>query len=298
MTSAGQNALIELAIEPKIGADSEKLRAALTKLAEQDASFDFACDQESGQFIIRGVSEEQLDEKITALKNTCNVEVNVGQPQVAYRETITCAADIDHAYTKITGPTCEFARIIFRVTPLERGAGFIFENSASDQTIPEACVGGAERGVNIIRGHGLLVGFPIIDFKIELCDGAFHDIDSSPLAFERAARRGLLENRERLGLILLEPIMKVEVTTPEKYVGNIVADLSGRQGIIQHQAMCGLAVVIKSLTPLRNMFGYMKTLRAMTEGRGSYSMEFSHYDRIPTINDDPPPMAAAGALRA
>ena len=291
-------ALIELAIEPVSSADCAKLQAALVQLAENDGSFSFNLDPESGQCIIRGVSEDHLDRSIDALKRDSNLAINIGQPQVAYRETITRAADIDYSYQKHSCPSM-FARVKLLLRPVEAGGGFVFENSASDKAIPGEYIGGIEKGVNAIREAGLLVGFPIIDFKIELYDGAYHDIDSSPRSFEIAARTALRENKDRLGLILLEPIMKVSVMLPMNYAGNIVGDLARRCNYVEDQITQKDFVYIRAEAPLRHMFGFNNALRSLSEGKGEYEMEFSRYACVPkATDDDPPPIAAAAALRA
>ncbi len=273
--------VIELAVEPKTKADQEKMGIALQRLAAEDPSFRVSSDEESGQTIIAGMGELHLDILVDRMKREFKVEANVGQPQVAYRETITRNADIDYTHKKQSGGSGQFARIKFRVIPQEPGAGYEFESQIVGGNIPKEYIPGVEKGINSIRETGLLVGFPILDFKIELYDGAFHDVDSSVLAFEIAARGALREHKSELGLALLEPVMKVEVVTPEEYTGTVIGDLNSRRGQIQEQEMRGNANVVHAMVPLANMFGYVNNLRSSTQGRAQYTMQFDHYEQVP-----------------
>ena len=273
--------VIELAVEPKTKADQEKMGIALQRLAAEDPSFRVATDEESGQTIIKGMGELHLDILVDRMKREFKVEANIGAPQVAYRETITRESDIDYTHKKQSGGSGQFARIKFRIIPQEPGAGYSFESQIVGGSIPKEYIPGVEKGINSIRNTGLLVGFPILDFKVELYDGAFHDVDSSVLAFEIAARAAFRENKATLGLALLEPIMKVEVVTPEEYTGTVIGDLNSRRGQIQEQEMRGNANVVHAMVPLANMFGYVNNLRSATQGRAQYTMQFDHYERVP-----------------
>ncbi len=273
--------VIELAVEPKTKADQEKMGVALQRLAAEDPSFRVASDEESGQTIIKGMGELHLDIIVDRMKREFKVEANIGAPQVAYREKITKAADIDYTHKKQSGGSGQFARVKFRVIPLDPGEGFEFESKIVGGSIPKEYIPGVEKGINSIREAGLLVGFPILDFKIELYDGAYHDVDSSVLAFEIAARGAMRENKPALGLALLEPVMKVEVVTPEEYTGTVIGDLNSRRGQIQDQEMRGNANVVHAFVPLANMFGYVNNLRSATQGRANYTMQFDHYELVP-----------------
>jgi len=273
--------VIELAVEPKTKADQEKMGIALQRLAAEDPSFRVTSDEESGQTIIKGMGELHLDIIVDRMKREFKVEANIGQPQVAYRETITKAADIDYTHKKQSGGSGQFARIKMRVLPQEPGAGYEFESQIVGGSIPKEYIPGVEKGIDSIRDTGLLVGFPILDFKVELYDGAFHDVDSSVLAFEIAARGALRESKAQLGLALLEPVMKVEVVTPEEYTGTVIGDLNSRRGQIQEQEMRGNANVVHAMVPLANMFGYVNNLRSATQGRAQYTMQFDHYEQVP-----------------
>lgn len=273
--------VIELAVEPKTKADQEKMGIALQRLAAEDPSFRVTSDEESGQTIIKGMGELHLDILVDRMKREFKVEANIGQPQVAYRETITREADIDYTHKKQSGGSGQFARIKFRIMPQQPGEGYEFESKIVGGAIPKEYIPGVEKGINSIRETGLLVGFPILDFKIELYDGGFHDVDSSVLAFEIAARGALREHKSELGLALLEPVMKVEVVTPEEYTGTVIGDLNSRRGQIQEQEMRGNANVVHAMVPLANMFGYVNNLRSATQGRAQYTMQFDHYEQVP-----------------
>ena len=273
--------VIEIAVEPKSKADQEKLGVALAKLASEDPSFTVSTDHESGQTILKGMGELHLDIKIDILKRTYKVEANIGAPQVAYRESITRKADIDYTHKKQTGGTGQFARIKVTVEPGEPGTGFVFESAIVGGNVPKEYIPGVVKGFESAKENGLLAGFPLIDFKVTLTDGAYHDVDSSVLAFEIAARAAFKELREKAGPRLLEPVMKVEVVTPEEYLGSVIGDLNGRRGMISGQDMRGNAIVVDAFVPLANMFGYVNTLRGMSQGRAAFSMTYDHYEPVP-----------------
>ncbi|NHK27320.1 elongation factor G [Parvularcula flava] len=273
--------VISLAVEPKTKADQEKMGIALNRLAAEDPSFRVRTDEESGQTIIAGMGELHLDILVDRMRREFKVDANVGQPEVAYRETITKNADIDYTHKKQSGGSGQFARVKMKVKPGEPGTGFVFSNSIVGGSIPKEYIPGVEKGLKSVQEAGLLVGFPILDFEVELYDGAFHDVDSSVLAFEIAARGALREHKGELGLALLEPVMKVEVVTPEDYTGTVIGDLNSRRGQVQGQEMRGNATVVNAMVPLANMFGYVNALRSSTQGRAQYTMQFDHYERVP-----------------
>jgi elongation factor G len=273
--------VIEIAIEPKSKGDQEKLGLALAKLAAEDPSFRVSTDQESGQTILKGMGELHLDIKVDILRRTYKVDANIGAPQVAYRERLTKRVEIDYTHKKQTGGTGQFARVIIIFEPNEPGAGNSFESKIVGGAVPKEYVPGVEKGINSVMGSGVLAGFPVVDIKATLIDGGFHDVDSSVLAFEIAARAAFREALQKGGSVLLEPIMKVEVTTPEDYTGAVMGDLLGRRGQVQGQDMRGNAVVINAMVPLANMFGYVNTLRSFSQGRANYSMQFDHYEQVP-----------------
>ncbi|WP_395646079.1 elongation factor G [Terricaulis sp.] len=273
--------VIEIAVEPKSKADQEKLGVALSKLAAEDPSFRVSTDPESGQTILKGMGELHLDIKIDILKRTYKVEANVGQPQVAYREKLGRAATIDYTHKKQTGGSGQFARVKIEFAPGEPGTGFVFENKIIGGAIPKEFIPGVEKGLNMAKENGLLAGFPVIDVTAKLIDGAYHDVDSNVLTFQIASQAAFRELKEKGDARLLEPIMKVEVTSPEEYVGSVIGDLNSRRGMIQGQDMRGNATIIQAMVPLANMFGYVNTLRSFSQGRASYVMEFSHYEEVP-----------------
>ncbi len=273
--------VIEIAVEPKSKADQEKLGVALAKLASEDPSFTVSTDHESGQTILKGMGELHLDIKIDILKRTYKVEANIGAPQVAYRESITRKAEIDYTHKKQTGGTGQFARVKLVFEPGEPGSGFVFESAIVGGAVPKEYIPGVQKGLESAKENGLLVGFPLIDFKATLIDGAFHDVDSSVLAFEIASRAAFKELREKGGPKLLEPIMAVEVVTPEEYLGSVIGDLNGRRGMIQGQDIRGNATVVDAFVPLANMFGYVNTLRGMSQGRAQFTMQYDHYEGVP-----------------
>ncbi|MCQ8781803.1 elongation factor G [Mangrovibrevibacter kandeliae] len=273
--------VIEIAIEPKTKADQEKMGLALNRLAAEDPSFRVKTDEESGQTIIAGMGELHLDILVDRMKREFKVEANVGAPQVAYRETITRRAEVDYTHKKQTGGTGQFARVKMTFEPAEIGAGFTFESKIVGGSVPKEYVPGVEKGIKSVMGAGPLAGFPMVDIKAELIDGAFHDVDSSVLAFEIASRAGFREAIQKAGPRLLEPVMKVEVVTPEDYVGDVIGDLNSRRGQIQGTEPRGIAQVVNAMVPLANMFGYVNTLRSMTQGRAQYTMLFDHYEQVP-----------------
>ncbi|QCK87119.1 elongation factor G [Phreatobacter aquaticus] len=274
--------VIEMAIEPKTKADQEKMALALIKLASEDPSFRVSTDQESGQTRIKGMGELHLDIKVDILRRTHKVEVSVGAPEVAFREKITKKAEIDYTHKKQTGGTGQFARVKFVVEPNEPGKGFEFESKIIGGSVPKEYLPGVEKGLNSVMGAGIIAGFPVVDIKVSLIDGAYHEVDSSALAFEIASRAAMREALQKCGSVLLEPIMSVEVVTPEEYTGSVIGDLNSRRGQIQGQDMRGNANVVNAMVPLMNMFGYVNQLRSFSQGRASYSMSFSHYDQAPS----------------
>ena len=273
--------VIEVAVEPKSKGDQEKMGVALARLADEDPSFRVTTDQESGQTVIKGMGELHLEIIVDRMRREFKVEANVGAPQVAYRETITKTIEHDYTHKKQTGGSGQFARIKIRFEPLPPGSGFQFENDVVGGAVPREYVPGVEKGLKAARESGVLAGFPMIDFKATLIDGAYHDVDSSALAFEIAARACYREGIERARPVLLEPIMRVEVVTPEDYMGDVIGDLNSRRGHIQGMDARGNAHVINAMVPLANMFGYVNNLRSMSQGRATYTMHFDHYAQVP-----------------
>ncbi|MFC4290936.1 elongation factor G [Sphingorhabdus arenilitoris] len=274
--------VIELSVEPKTKADQEKMGIALNRLAAEDPSFRVSTDHESGQTIIKGMGELHLDILVDRMRREFKVEANVGAPQVAYREYIAREVDIDYTHKKQSGGSGQFGRIKFTITPGERGSGIIFHDEVKGGNIPKEYIPSVEKGMRETAEGGSLIGFPIIDFEIKLYDGAYHDVDSSALAFEIAGRAGMREAAQKSGIKLLEPIMKVEVVTPEDYLGDVIGDMNSRRGQIQGTDSRGNAQVVEAMVPLANMFGYVNQLRSFTQGRANYSMVFSHYDEVPS----------------
>ncbi len=273
--------VIELSVEPKSKADQEKLGIALNRLAQEDPSFRVSSDVESGQTIIKGMGELHLEIIVDRMKREFKVEANVGAPQVAYRETITKKAEINYTHKKQTGGTGQFAQVNLTFEPLPPGGGFEFENEIVGGSVPKEYIPGVEKGIESVKETGVLAGFPVIDFKVRLTDGKYHDVDSSVLAFEIAARAAFRELKPKLGMQLLEPLMRVEIVTPEEFLGSVMGDINSRRGQIQGQETRGNAMVINAMVPLANMFGYVSTLRSMTQGRAQYSMFFDHYEPVP-----------------
>ncbi len=273
--------VIEIAVEPKTKSDQEKMGVALNRLAQEDPSFRVTSDNESGQTIIKGMGELHLDIIVDRMKREFKVEANIGQPQVAYRETITQRAEIDYTHKKQTGGSGQFARVKIVFEPQEAGKGYEFDNAIHGGSVPREFIPGVEKGLNSSRDTGVLAGFPMIDFKATLIDGASHDVDSSVLAFEIASRAAFREGIAKAKPVLLEPVMRVEVVTPEDYMGDIIGDLNSRRGSVTGMGSRGNAQVINAMVPLANMFGYVNNLRSMSQGRAQYTMHFDHYERVP-----------------
>jgi elongation factor G len=277
--------VIEIAIEPKSKADQEKLGVALAKLVAEDPSFRVSTDQESGQTIIKGMGELHLDIKVDILRRTYKVDANIGAPQVAYREKLTRSVTKDYTHKKQTGGSGQYARVKIVCEPLPAGGvdgeSFMFENEIVGGAVPKEYIPGVEKGLESVLGSGVLAGFPVVDLKVSLVDGAYHDVDSSALAFEIASRSALREALQEGRCALLEPIMKVEVVTPEDYTGSVIGDLNSRRGQIQGQDMRGNANVITAMVPLANMFSYVNNLRSMSQGRATFTMQFDHYAEVP-----------------
>ena len=273
--------VIDIAVEPKSKADQEKMGLALARLAAEDPSFRVKSDEESGQTIISGMGELHLDILVDRMKREFKVEANIGAPQVAYREAITRAVDHDYTHKKQSGGSGQFARIKFRIEPNEPGAGFAFVSEIVGGNVPKEYIPGVDKGVRSVMNAGPIIGFPIVDVKFTLTDGAYHDVDSSVLAFEIAGRAGFREAIEKAAPRILEPIMRVEVVTPEEYVGDVIGDLNSRRGQIRGTEARGIAQVVDAMVPLANMFGYVNSLRSMSQGRAQYTMVFDHYEQVP-----------------
>jgi elongation factor G len=275
--------VIEMAIEPKTKGDQDKMTNALLRLVQEDPSFRLAVNHETGQTTIKGMGELHLDIKIDILRRApYNVDVVVGDPQVAYRETITRKSIVDYTHKKQSGGSGQFARVIIEFEPQEPGAGYEFESKVVGGSVPKEYIPGVEKGLEGSLDNGVVAGFPTIDFKATLVDGAYHDVDSSALAFEIAARAAFKEGMQKAGPVLLEPIMKVEVVTPEQHTGDVIGDLNSRRGQIQGMDQRGNASVVNAMVPLATMFGYVNRLRSMTQGRALFTMEFDHYEQVPT----------------
>src|SRR5512139_2473570 len=273
--------VIEIAIEPKSKADQEKLGVALAKLAAEDPSFRVTTDQESGQTILKGMGELHLDIKVDILKRTYKVDANIGAPQVAFREKITQRVEHGYTHKKQTGGSGQFAQVKIIAEPTPPGTPFEFENEIVGGAVPKEFVPGVEEGLESVLGSGVVAGFPVVDLKVTLIDGKYHDVDSSALAFEICARQCLKEALQMAKPVLLEPIMKVEVVTPEDYTGSVIGDLNSRRGQIHGQDMRGNANVVNAMVPLANMFGYVNNLRSMSQGRATFTMQFDHYSELP-----------------
>ena len=273
--------VIELSVEPKTKADQEKMGVALNRLAAEDPSFRVSTDHESGQTIIKGMGELHLDILVDRMKREFKVEANVGAPQVAYREYLAKPVDVDYTHKKQSGGSGQFGRVKVKVEPGERGQGFVFKDEIKGGNIPKEYIPALEKGLREQAESGYLVGFPIIDFTVTLYDGAYHDVDSSAIAFEIAGRGAMREIAQKSGIKLLEPIMKVEVVTPEDYLGDVIGDINSRRGQIQGTDSRGNAQAVEANVPLANMFGYVNELRSFTQGRAQYTMQFSHYDEVP-----------------
>ncbi len=273
--------VIELSVEPKTKADQEKMGIALNRLAREDPSFRVSSDAESGQTIIKGMGELHLEILVDRMRREFKVEANVGAPQVAYREYLGKPVELSYTHKKQSGGSGQFAEIKVKVTPGERGSGFVFIDSVKGGNVPKEYIPSVEKGMRETAETGSLIGFPIIDFSVELVDGKYHDVDSSALAFEICARGCMREAAQKAGIKLLEPIMKVEVVTPEDYLGDVIGDMNSRRGQIQGTDSRGNAQTVDAIVPLANMFGYVNQLRSFTQGRAQYSMQFSHYDEVP-----------------
>jgi elongation factor G len=273
--------VIEQKVEPKTKADQEKLGLALNRLAQEDPSFRVSVDHESGETIIKGMGELHLEIKVDILRRDFKVEAIVGAPQVAFRETLAKKVDLDYTHKKQSGGSGQFGRVKLIVTPGERGSGVVFLDEIKGGNIPREYIPSVEKGIRDVASTGALIGFPLIDFQVQLIDGAYHDVDSSALAFEITGRGAMREAAEKSGIKLLEPMMKVEVITPGDFMGDVIGDLNSRRGQIQGTDSRGNAEVVNALVPLANMFGYVNTLRSMSQGRAQYTMSFSHYDEVP-----------------
>ena len=278
--------VIEIAVEPKTKGDQEKMGAALARLAQEDPSFRVASDDESGQTIIKGMGELHLDILVDRMKREFKVDANIGAPQVAYRETITKPSDVDYTHKKQSGGAGQFARVKMTISPGEPGTGFVFENKIVGGAIPKEYIQGVEKGIASVLDNGVLAGFPLLDINVVLHDGAFHDVDSSVMAFEIAGRAAFREAAQSAAPKLLEPIMDVEVVTPEEYMGDVIGDLNSRRGQIAGTESRSNDTVIKSKVPLANMFGYVSHLRSMSQGRAQFTMQFDHYEQVPQAVSD------------
>ena len=275
--------VIEVAVEPRTRADQEKLSVALGKLAAEDPSFRVGVDAETAQTVIKGMGELHLEIIVDRLKREFKVDANVGAPQVAYRETISRPSNVDYTHRKQTGGAGQFARIKLVMAPGERGSGFIFENKVVGGAVPREYVPGVEKGLKSAMESGVLAGFPMVDLGIQLVDGAYHEVDSSVMAFEIAARAAFREAAAKAAPMLLEPVMAVEVVTPEEYMGDIIGDLNSRRGHITGMEARANAQVITAVVPLATMFGYVNTLRSLSQGRAQFTMTFDHYEPVPQM---------------
>jgi elongation factor G len=274
--------VIELSVEPKTKADQEKMGVALNRLAREDPSFRVSTDNESGQTIIKGMGELHLEILVDRMKREFKVEANVGAPQVAYREYLKKPVELTYTHKKQSGGSGQFAEVKVKLQPGERGSGFVFTDNVKGGNVPKEYIPSVEKGMRETAEGGSLIGFPIIDFEVQLIDGKYHDVDSSALAFEICARGAMREAAQKAGITLLEPIMKVEVVTPEDYLGDVIGDINSRRGQIQGTDSRGNAQAVEAIVPLANMFGYVNELRSFTQGRAQYTMQFSHYDEVPS----------------
>lgn len=273
--------VIEVAVEPKTKGDQEKMATALNRLAQEDPSFRVSSDNESGQTVIKGMGELHLDIIVDRMRREFKVECNVGAPQVAYRETISKKVEVDYTHKKQSGGSGQYARIKLVFEPVEPGTPYEFTDTIVGGSVPKEYIPGVEKGLMSAKDSGSIVGFPVIDFKATLIDGAYHDVDSSVLAFEIAARAAFREAMQKAGPRLLEPMMAVEVVTPEEYMGDVIGDINSRRGQVQGMDQRGVAHVVSAMVPLANMFGYVNSLRSMSQGRAQYSMQFDHYEPVP-----------------
>ena len=275
--------VIEVSVEPKTKADQEKLSVALGKLAAEDPSFRVGTDAETAQTLIKGMGELHLEIIVDRLRREFKVDANVGAPQVAYRETITGDSDVDYTHKKQTGGSGQFARIKLKFEPGERGTGFVFESKIVGGNVPKEYIPGVEKGLKSSMETGVMAGFPMVDMMVTLYDGAYHDVDSSVMAFEIASRAAFREGVSKAKPILLEPVMAVEVVTPEEYMGDIIGDLNSRRGNISGMEPRANAQVINAMVPLATMFGYVNTLRSLSQGRAQFTMTFDHYEPVPQM---------------
>jgi len=275
--------VIEVAVEPRSKADQEKMGVALSRLAQEDPSFRVGTDQESGQTVIKGMGELHLEIIVDRMRREYKVEANVGAPQVAYRETITRRAEVDYTHKKQTGGSGQFARVKLVFEPAEKGSGFKFENKVVGGSVPKEYIPGVQKGLESSISSGVIAGFPMIDFQAKLIDGAYHDVDSSALAFEIASRAAFKEGVAKAGPQLLEPVMRVEAVTPEEYMGDIIGDLNSRRGQITGMEPRGNGQVVSAMVPLATMFGYVNTLRSLSQGRAQFTMHFDHYEPVPQM---------------
>ena len=274
--------VIEVAVEPKTKSDQEKMSIAISRLVSEDPSLTVSSDNETGQTVLKGMGELHLEIILDRLKREFSVDANIGAPQVAYRETITKVNDIVYQHKKQSGGAGQFAKVNITFEPLEPGEGFIFESKVVGGNVPKEYIPAVEKGIAEIKESGLIAGYPVIDFKATLTDGAYHDVDSSSLAFEIAAKAAFKEGAGKAAPVLLEPMMAVEVVTPEEYMGDIIGDLNSRRGQVSGMDPRGNAQVVSATVPLANMFGYVNTLRSMSQGRAQFTMQFSHYNQVPS----------------
>lgn len=286
--------LVEMAIAPKSPADRERLTLALAKLAAEDALFQAVADPQSGQIILKGMDDRQLDAKIGILRSSHKIDIAIGPPQVAYRETITRRAEVDYTHEKLTGAAGEFARVLLEIEPNEKGKGCAFESKIVGGTVPDDFLPAVESGITSVLSSGVIAGFPVLDVKVVLVDGAYHQESSFAAAFEIASRAALQEGLRKAGPVLLEPVMKVEITTPEDYLGGLIADLNSRRGQISDANK----QLVTAIVPLANMFGYSDSLRVISRGRATYVMQFDHYAPVSLPGDDPSPFPPAIGMRA
>jgi len=289
--------LVEVAIEPKSKADREKLGIALANLAAEDPSFRVSTDPESGQTILKGMGELHLDTKIDILRRTYKVDAHIGALQVAFRERITQRVEVEYTYKKVLGPKGDFAGVKFIVEPNEPGKGYAFESKIVGGAVKEY-IPGVEKGLESVLSSGVVAGFPVVDVKVQLVDAKYHDVDSSLRAFEIASRAAFREALQKGKSVLIEPIMKVEVVTPEDCTGSVIGDLNSRRGQIQGQDRLGNTNVVNAMVPLIEMFGYVSTLRSMSQGRATFRMQFDRYAPIPPSPEDDPPFRPAIGMRA
>ena len=273
--------VIRMSLEPKTKADQDKMGLALSKLAEEDPTFKTYTDQETGQTIIAGVGELHLDIIVDRLRREFKVEANVGQPQVAYRETIRGAADCEGKYIKQSGGRGQYGHVWIKFEPNEEGKGFEFVDATVGGSVPREYIKPTQEGLEDALDRGMVAGYPVIDIKATLFDGSYHDVDSSEMAYKIAASMALKEAAKKCKPVILEPIMEVEVTAPQEYLGSVMGDVSSRRGNITDQEERGNAIIVKSMIPLSEMFGYVTDLRSFTQGRGNYSMKFDHYSEVP-----------------